>query len=282
MCCPNRTVPSIFFLWARKALKTPGKETPGKEGPEDEHIASLDALGFDWEFMHGKKQKSRNKRCGETLEDQADTVRLTDGRAGFCSSFILFFDGDTRSLKAPKNAVEANSPCPDIGAGWAQEVVPRKKRSACARMADRYFFSPEGKKFRSMAEVHRHLRRNDGLWNESQKNQDDVAGTPCAEDALPKSSLIDVIMHRRRLLTYMTESRISAERRITEAPQGTRKEFNGKRQARKARATQDGTVSARNDMDRGKEVNSPDSQRPTVLGGTPRKMRSNAGSAKNR
>ena len=103
---------------------------------------------------------------------------------------------------------ETTEPCPAVGAGWTQKIVPRKKLSAGAPTADRYFFSPEGEKFRSMAAVDRHLRQN-----ESQKTASGSAGMLYVEEALPKISSINVLLHRRKLLAYVTEIRIAAERR---------------------------------------------------------------------
>ena len=57
------------------------------------------------------------------------------------------------NLNLPDATEEGTSPCPAIGDGWTQTVVPHK-----AKGSDRYFYSPEGKKFRSMVQVHRHLR----------------------------------------------------------------------------------------------------------------------------
>ena len=48
--------------------------------------------------------------------------------------------------------------CPASGAGWTTQIVARGKGSKIA--GDRYYFSPEGKRFRSMAEVRRHLDEN--------------------------------------------------------------------------------------------------------------------------
>ena len=57
------------------------------------------------------------------------------------------------NLNLPDATEEGTSPCPAIGDGWTQTVVPHKTKGS-----DRYFYSPEGKKFRSMVQVHRHLR----------------------------------------------------------------------------------------------------------------------------
>lgn len=82
-------------------------------------------------------------------------------------------------------------PCPILGHGWTQQVVPRKKRSPGAPRAGRDFFGPEGETFRSMAAAHQHLRRNDSTCGS--------AGTLRVEDAPPKSASIDVLVRRRRL-----------------------------------------------------------------------------------
>ena len=47
------------------------------------------------------------------------------------------------------------SPCPALGAGWTQKVVPRGKTQTAT--ADKYFVSPEGQTFRSMVAVRRYL-----------------------------------------------------------------------------------------------------------------------------
>ena len=90
---------------------------------------------------------------------------------------------------------ETTQPYPAAGAEWAKKVVSRKKRSAGAPTADRYFFSPEGEKFRSMAAVHRHLRRN-----KSPLTTSGSAGTLDVEDTPPKISTINKLLHSRRLL----------------------------------------------------------------------------------
>jgi len=56
------------------------------------------------------------------------------------------------------------APCPDIGDGWTQEVVARNSvtPSSSKKIADRYYFSPKGSKFRSMAGVRRYLAGEEG------------------------------------------------------------------------------------------------------------------------
>ena len=59
------------------------------------------------------------------------------------------------------------SPCPALGDGWTQKLVPRGNTRTAA--ADRYFVSPEGATFRSMRAVRRHLEAREGAMN-SDKN----------------------------------------------------------------------------------------------------------------
>lgn len=56
----------------------------------------------------------------------------------------------------PEGATECTYACPSIGEGWTQNVVARKSSD----VVDRYYFDPDGHKFRSMAEVNRYLNRH--------------------------------------------------------------------------------------------------------------------------
>ncbi|KAL3785324.1 hypothetical protein HJC23_008888 [Cyclotella cryptica] len=44
-------------------------------------------------------------------------------------------------------------PCPELGSGWTLQVVPRRT----GKQVDRYWYNPEGRRFRSRAEVDRFL-----------------------------------------------------------------------------------------------------------------------------
>ena len=59
-----------------------------------------------------------------------------------------------QKLVVPEGKSEVTKPCPEIGEGWTQKVVLRKSGN---KTSDRYYFSPDGSKFRSMAEVNRFL-----------------------------------------------------------------------------------------------------------------------------
>eukprot|EP00584_Thalassiosira_punctigera_P025640 CAMPEP_0172555300 /NCGR_PEP_ID=MMETSP1067-20121228/58342_1 /TAXON_ID=265564 ORGANISM="Thalassiosira punctigera, Strain Tpunct2005C2" /NCGR_SAMPLE_ID=MMETSP1067 /ASSEMBLY_ACC=CAM_ASM_000444 /LENGTH=2498 /DNA_ID=CAMNT_0013343815 /DNA_START=188 /DNA_END=7684 /DNA_ORIENTATION=+ len=71
----------------------------------------------------------------------------------------------------PSGKTEFTASCPFIGEGWTQKVVARKNgitSSVKKAPSDRYYFSPEGRKFRSMVEVNRFLG-GDGKTGESPK-----------------------------------------------------------------------------------------------------------------
>ena len=53
----------------------------------------------------------------------------------------------------PEGKTEVTKLCPEIGEGWTQKVILRK--SGNGKASDRYYFSPDGRKYRSMAEVNR-------------------------------------------------------------------------------------------------------------------------------
>ena len=53
----------------------------------------------------------------------------------------------------PEGATECTFPCRDIGEGWTQKVVARKNSA----VVDRYYFAPNGKKFRSVVEINSYL-----------------------------------------------------------------------------------------------------------------------------
>ena len=70
----------------------------------------------------------------------------------------------------PDGAVECKYPCDEIGEGWTQQVVARK--SSAGKASDRYYYNPEGKKFRSMAEVNRFLNAEAGEEEGSSMGKD--------------------------------------------------------------------------------------------------------------
>ena len=83
----------------------------------------------------------------------------------------------------PQLQIHKIVPAPHIGLGWTTQIKPRKNGKGNYR----YFFSPAGKKFRSMVEVRKHQSLS--AINELAMNENDQSTEEVLTDELDKSSV---------------------------------------------------------------------------------------------
>ena len=100
------------------------------------------------------------------------------------SSYIraLVVKDEVTNVKAetPPFAIKSRSkakskgqlPCPDLGAGWTMDIIPRKPPS---KTVDKYWYCPNGMRFRSSISVERYLLANQNMDdNEDSSVDNDV------------------------------------------------------------------------------------------------------------
>ncbi|KAL9178436.1 hypothetical protein ACHAXT_003766 [Thalassiosira profunda] len=77
----------------------------------------------------------------------------------------------------PTPRAPPRAPCPEHGPGWTVLVVPRKK----GKRPDRYWFSPDGERFRSAVAVRRFLEAKEDAAEAAEEKKGEEETTPEAE-----------------------------------------------------------------------------------------------------
>ena len=146
-------------------LKSPPEEMIAKLRNDPIAAAALDALSSSEDdvpttsapadcFSSAKKAAGKSVKPLYNCPD-CDKKNLT--KNGLAAHFGMKHGGTVdwdlvKVVNAPLPA-KSTAPCPEIGVGWTMQKVMRSKSTA----SDKYFISPDGRKFRSMAEVNRYL-----------------------------------------------------------------------------------------------------------------------------